>query len=58
VTGGAQTCGGRPPCLRWGPVIPAPAGACTIQLIDDGLEEPDLAVECSGTLCLIGGITP
>jgi hypothetical protein len=58
VTGGAQGCVTIAGCLHWGTTMPAPAGACDLQLIDDGIEERDVAPVCAGTLCLIGGITP
>jgi hypothetical protein len=58
VPGGIQSCLAPGPCFHWGPTGPAPANACTVQLIDDGIDERDLAVDCSGNLCLIGGITP
>src|SRR3954471_9753149 len=58
VPGGIQGCLGPGPCLHWGPTGPAPANACTVQLVDDGIDERDLAADCSGNLCVIGGITP
>jgi hypothetical protein len=57
-SGGGRRCEMAPDgCLVWGTSsagIPCPG----LQLIDDGIEERDVSVQCAGNLCLIGGITP
>jgi hypothetical protein len=57
-SGGGRRCETAPDgCLVWG--APSASNPCPgLQLIDDGIEERDVSVQCAGNLCLIGGITP
>jgi hypothetical protein len=55
--GGGRACKTDQPCAYWGPIDPK--NVCSgLQLVDDGIEEADVSVQCAGNLCLIGGITP
>ena len=59
VPGGVQGCTAMmDTCRRWGATQPAGPRDCALQLVDDGLEERDLAAACAGTLCLVAGVTP